>query len=151
MTEAIHIRAYQETDYDILVQLLEYNIPAYFAPEELKDFKQYLKAYRELYFVVEWEGEIVGCGGINFPKQKNRAVISWDFFHPKYQNKGCGTALMDYRKNVIQKIPGIQIISVRTSQHAWKFYQKQGFQLIGITKDFWAKGYDLYNMKMEQY
>jgi ribosomal protein S18 acetylase RimI-like enzyme len=40
------------------------------------------------------------------------------------------------------------MIIVRTSQLAYKFYQKVGFELEKTEKDFWAKGFDLYQMKM---
>jgi hypothetical protein len=38
---------------------------------------------------------------------------------------------------------------VRTSQVAYQFYQKAGFDLEKIEKDFWAKGFDLYQMKFK--
>jgi len=45
--------------------------------------------------------------------------------------------------------PKIDIISVRTSQHAYKFYEKMGFELVKITNDYWAKNFDLYLMQMK--
>ncbi|MHA7057839.1 hypothetical protein ACWGOQ_0011500 [Aquimarina sp. M1] len=33
---------------------------------------------------------------------------------------------------------------VRTSQFASKFYEKMGFALVKIEKDFWVDGFDLY-------
>jgi ribosomal protein S18 acetylase RimI-like enzyme len=40
----------------------------------------------------------------------------------------------------------ITTIMVRTSQLAYKFYEKNGFILKEIEKDYWAKGFDLYSM-----
>jgi ribosomal protein S18 acetylase RimI-like enzyme len=36
---------------------------------------------------------------------------------------------------------------VRTSQHAWRFFEKMGFELQKTEKNFWAPGFDLYQMK----
>jgi ribosomal protein S18 acetylase RimI-like enzyme len=29
----------------------------------------------------------------------------------------------------------------------YKFYEKQGFELMEVKEDFWAKGFDMYMMK----
>ncbi|NAA11186.1 GNAT family N-acetyltransferase, partial [Escherichia coli] len=44
-------------------------------------------------------------------------------------------------------IDSIQKITVRTSQLAYKFYEKQGFTLKEIQRDYWAKDFDMYSME----
>ena len=34
-----------------------------------------------------------------------------------------------------------------TSQHAYQFYEKMGFELEKIEKEYWAKNFDLYIMQ----
>lgn len=123
------------------------NTPKFFAAEEEKDLIKYLEEALEWYFVVTCGIEIVGCGGVNFPKEKNEARISWDIFHPDFQGKSLGKLLLQYRIEFIQSKSQIKRIIVRTSNLAWQFYQKQGFELLSIHKDFWAKGIDMYKMK----
>lgn len=141
------IRKYEEKDYAEVLNLLALNTPTYFAPAEEKDFIDYLHHHIELYYVIEKQGLVVGCGGINFQKDKNKAVISWDIIHPDYQGKGVGTLLLKYRIEVIHKLDDIQIIQVRTSQHSFPFYEKNGFELVGIYSNYWAEAFDLYDMK----
>ena len=91
--------------------------------------------------------EIIGCGGINFAKNKTIGKISWDILHPDYQGKMIGTQLLQFRLEKLKAIKNIEKITVRTSQFVYKFYEKQGFHLLKIRKDYWAKGFDLYDME----
>ena len=69
-------------------------------------------------------GHVVVCGGINFAENKTIGKISWDIIHPDFQGKSLGTKLLKYRIEVLKTIPGIQKITVRTLQVAYKFYEK---------------------------
>lgn len=128
------------------MELLHLNTPAFFAPEESKDFSYYLDNEREFYFVVEESGFVVGCGGFNLKDcPSDTAKISWDIFHPNYQARGWGSVLLRFRILEIQKI-GITNVVVRTSQVAYLFYEKLGFELKYIEPNYWAEGFDLYQM-----
>lgn len=144
------IRRYTPHDKTALLELIQLNIPQYFDPAEADDFSKYLDEEVEDYFVVEDQGIIIGAGGINYFPAKRLARISWDIIHPDAQGKGIGAALTQHRIEHILKNPGMDHIVVRTSQLAYGFYQKQGFELEKIEKDFWAEGYDLYQMILER-
>ncbi len=143
------IRPYTAKDKNDLVKLIRLNTPKYFAATEEIDFINYLDKEVEDYFVVEDKGKVIGSGGINYFLTEGIARISWDVIHPDYQGKGIGTKLLLHRIQHIQKKQNIQSIVVRTSQLAYQFYQKMGFNLKSIEQDFWAKGLDLYLMNME--
>ena len=129
------------------MNLIRLNTPEYFAPEEEDDFSNYLDNERELYNVLLFNEKIVGCGGINFAENKTIGKISWDILHPEYQGKSLGTRLLEYRIEKLESIKSVQKITVRTSQVAYQFYEKQGFELKEIKKDYWAKGFDMYKME----
>lgn len=141
------IRPYTNKDRSKLIQLLRQNIPEYFAPSEELDFKEYLENEIEDYFVYEENSEIIGAGGINYFPDEKTARISWDMIDPKHQGKGIGKKLTQHRINHLKNKSNIQWITVRTSQLAYHFYEKMGFELEKVEKDFWAKGFDLYQMK----
>ena len=140
------IRAYKSSDKDELIALLKLNVPKYFDESEEKDFFDYLDQHVESYYVVEEDGMIIGSGGINYFPDERVARISWDIIHPEFQGKGIGRKLTQYRIDQIKQQPGYNKIVVRTTQHVYHFYQKLGFVLAKVEKDFWAKGFDLYQM-----
>ncbi|MBB1149490.1 GNAT family N-acetyltransferase [Myroides sp. NP-2] len=143
------IRPYIESDKNALLQLIEWNVPLYFAAEEVAEYKRYLEEELDQYFVVEDEGQLVGAGGINVLVKEKEGRISWDMVAPAFQGKGIGRALLLYRLGILQKIPAIDRIRVRTSQVVYPFYEKYGFVTKQIQKDFWAVGLDLYDMEFE--
>ena len=131
------------------MELLRLNTPRYFAPEEAADLEAYLDHHIEWYFVIEKEGRIIGSGGVNFTEDGRTGKISWDLLHPHFHGKGYGRKLTEYRLRKLRALQNIQIISVRTSQHVFRFYEKMGFELKEVMEDYWAPGFDLYRMQQE--
>lgn len=142
----IHIRDYANSDKDAVIGLLRLNTPQYFAPEEEQDLLHYLDHELERYFVLELNGELVGCGGINFSGNPAHGKLSWDILHPQYQGLGLGRRLVQHRLEQLRTYPNVQTITVRTSQLVYEFYEKQGFALTQVVEDYWAKGFHLYDM-----
>ena len=144
----MNIRPFQPTDKDDLINLIRLNTPAFFDPSEEGDFLHYLNDEVEQYYVVEVATQTVGCGGINYFPDQQAARISWDMIHPDFQGKGIGKKLLHYRIDEIKKNVEVKKVIVRTSQLVYAFYEKAGFELDKIEKDFWAPGLHLYEMKM---
>lgn len=144
------IHPYRPKDKEKVLHLISLNTPQYFAAEEEHDLREYLDNERELYYIVLWDDEIVGSGGINFVQHGSTAKISWDLFHPDFQGKSLGSQLMKYRLKILKGNERIEEIVVRTSQLAYRFYEKQGFKLIETHQDYWAEGLDMYYMVYEK-
>jgi ribosomal protein S18 acetylase RimI-like enzyme len=140
------IREYKDCDKSSVIALLRLNTPAYFSQLEESDLIYYLDYEVDRYFVLELDNSIVGCGGINFSADRTFATLSWDIVHPNHQGKSLGSMLLNYRLENIAKDPRVKDIKVRTSQLVYKFYEKNGSKLIKIVKDYWAEGFDLYEM-----
>lgn len=145
--KTIVIRRYKTSDRSALLNIIDLNIPKYFALDEKADFENYLENELELYYVISFENKIVGCGGINFDEEKTIGVISWDIIDPDYQGKSFGKQLLNYRLAELKSMESIQKIIVRTSQITYNFYQKQGFEVREIISNYWAEGFDLYYME----
>lgn len=143
------IRDYIEADKGRVLELLRLNIPSYFSPSEESGFIKYLEEERADYFVWEEKNKIWGCAGINYFPEKGEARLSWDIIHPSFHGRGLGTSLTNYRIQKINLHPGMHTIRVRTSRQAYQFYLKFGFRLINTERDYWAEGFDLYELEME--
>lgn len=143
------IRKYKNSDNEQIIRLLKFNTPEYFSPNEEKDLLYYLDNHAVNYYVVEIDGILVGCGGFNLEESKMMAKISWDIIHPDYQGQGIGSELLKYRVQRIKEIEGIKILSVRTSQLVYKFYERFGMKIRETVKDYWDKGFDLYRLDCE--
>ncbi|GAA4469323.1 hypothetical protein GCM10023189_56200 [Nibrella saemangeumensis] len=142
----MQIRSYTDADREGVLSLLRLNTPAYFSESEEDDLIEYLNHHSQHYFVMESEGALLGCGGFNLFDEEELARISWDIIHPGHQGKGLGRLLTQYRIARIREYPHIKTIVVRTSQLVYKFYERLGFDLKEVTKDYWAEGFDLYYM-----
>ena len=109
------IREYQPTDKNAVIDLIRQNTPAYFAPKEEADFSNYLDSERELYFVLLLNKKVVGCGGINFTKDKASGKISWDIIHPQYQGKSLGAQLFSLFRSHVSNDCCLICFSTRTT------------------------------------
>lgn len=147
MKDGVFIRSFNSQDREAILGLLRVNTPKYFAPEEEKDLSFYLDNEIEYYYIIEFNGAMVGSGGFNFAGTQEDCKISWDILHPDYQRKSLGSFLLNYRMEKLKSLKALKTVTVRTSQHAYQFYEKAGFELIEKVEDFWAKGYDLYKME----
>jgi [ribosomal protein S18]-alanine N-acetyltransferase len=143
------IRKYTQKDETAVLQLIKQHTPQYFAPAELEDFKNYLRNKTEDYFVYIDKAQIIAAGGINYFPAAQLARISWDMVATHAQGKGIGAALVQFRINYLNQSADIETIVVRTAQDVYQFYQKMGFKLIRVEKDYWAEGFDLYEMHLK--
>lgn len=142
------IRKYQLADQPQVIKIFRQNTPKYFALEEQPDLEQFLEHNAANYWLIEQEGVIAGCGGIVFSEDQRIGRIAWDFFSPDFQGKGLGRQLTAFRLAEIRKNSTVQRIIVRTSQLAYSFYAKFGFEIENIEEDYWAPGLHLYDMQM---
>ncbi|HET8828210.1 MAG TPA: GNAT family N-acetyltransferase [Pelobium sp.] len=144
------MREYNISDKPKLIEILHLNVPEYFEKSEVEDFYAYLDKEVEKYFIAELDEEIIGSGGINFEDGYKVGKISWDLINPKFQRIGLGSKLLIHRIELLKSMNSIEVIFVRTSQLAYKFYEKNGFLLKEIHKDYWAEGFDMYKMIYEE-
>ena len=145
----MQIRRYEDSDRHSMIELLRLNTPQYFSANEEQDLIYYLENHAANHYLICMNDKVLGCGGFNLTEDGETAKISWDIIHPDYHGRGVGSELTRFRIRKIKEIPGVKIISVRTSQLVYKFYEKFGLELREIVKDYWDVGFDMYRLDCE--
>lgn len=150
-------RQYKSTDRKACIEIFSSNVPRFFDTEELTDFETWLNgqdagrlAYKqtkeEHYYVAEQDNKIIACGGFYIPRDETRANMVWGMVDNSLHKQGIGRKFLEYRINLIKKLFPDYIISLDTTQYSYKFFEKLGFKLTKVTKDYYAKDLDRYDM-----
>ena len=145
----MEIRKFESSDREKVINLLRMNTPDFFSPNEEKDLIYYFDFHADNYYVIENQNNIIGAAGFNLSVDGKTGHLSWDIIHPKYQGKGVGSELTRFRIERIKAIETVQTLAVRTSQLAYKFYEKFGLILRETVRDYWDEGFDLYRMECD--
>ena len=144
----MNIRAYSPADKPACLAIFRSNLPKYFAPEELPLFTEWLdKPGLEDYYVLEWEAEVIGCGGFYALPEDRQAQLAWGMIHAGHHGRGFGRQLTAYRLALMQKrYPGYKL-GLTTSQHTFGFYEKQGYVVKEVIPNGFSEGLDKYIME----
>jgi ribosomal-protein-alanine N-acetyltransferase len=145
----VQLAQYTSSDLDGVIEVFRMNVPESFHASEEADLRNYLEAHPNTYYLLR-DHKPVACGGFFIDPTTKIARISWDFVSPECHGKGYGSRLLKYRLDEINALPNVHAVEVHTSQLAYKYYQKHGFQIIHTEKDYWAKGYDLVRMQLDK-
>lgn len=151
------IRTYLAKDRTSCLKIFKSNCPQYFDISELKDFEIWLNgqdhqkiAYQntkvENYYVVQKDDEVIGCGGFYIVSDTPIASMAWGMIHHDFHKQGLGQLLFQFRLDAIKKTYPRNDISLNTSQHTFRFFERFDFKVIKITADGFAKGMDKYSM-----
>jgi len=149
MSSSIVIRPYSKEDRSALLSILKKNVPRYFHEDEVEDFEKFIDKHGAIYFTVLYENQI--AGGVSWTSRikEKTAMIAWIFFDPECQGKGLGRESINFCLSAMSKVNEVEKFRVRTSQLVYPFFEKFGFKTIYVEQDYWAKGFDLYDMEMD--
>ena len=146
----MHIKPYNNFDKKGLLEIFLLSVPEYFDIKELDLFDSYLDKFHDTYFTFFSDSnEIIGGIGYLIHAEISEAHITWIFVHPKYFNKNVGRLGVLKCIEIFNYHKEIQKLVVRTSQHANLFFEKFGYELTRIEKNYWGEGLDLYYMEMK--
>jgi ribosomal protein S18 acetylase RimI-like enzyme len=131
-----------------LLVIFEGNIPEYFDITEKPQFNNYLHNEPNNYFVSIDKGKVNGAGGFAFESPQEGRIV-WLLVDRKIHGKGIGRELMEHFESEIKENQEVKLISLMTSQHTDKFYERLDYKTTRIENDYWAKGMHLYYMEKE--
>ena len=143
------IRPYTISDKENLIHIFNLNVPDYFHQTELSEFVSYLDVKAKTYCVIELNGEIIGGIGYEVRQSDRSGRINWMFLHPGFSGLGYGKEAALACISLLKTQQDVDVLIVRTSQFAFKFFEKLGYKLISQEKNYWAPGLDLYLMEQK--
>ena len=148
--QGVVARTYMPSDQRACLGLFDGNVPAFFSPSERQDFEQFLsgQALEQPYQVLEYDGRVVGCGGLIIEEDGITAGLCWGMVDRQLQGMGLGSALTELRLRSAAVIPGIMQVRLDTSQHTQGFYGRFGFEALKITQDGYGPGLDRWDMQL---
>ncbi|WP_080240615.1 GNAT family N-acetyltransferase [Spirosoma rigui] len=140
------VRNYTPNDAAALLAIFRKNIPDAFGEHEIDDYAGFLPKNQDPYFVAEHDGRVTGACGYYLIREGSVARICWILADPDLRGLGSGSTLLRHVLDQIRTHPQVTIIECETSQVAYVFFEKFGFQLHYTRPNHWAPGLDLYFM-----
>ncbi|WP_284164400.1 GNAT family N-acetyltransferase [Frigidibacter sp. SD6-1] len=144
-------RPYAACDFDRCLSIFDGNLPDFFDPAERTDFVQFLRdsaASAAPYLVLERDGRVIACGGLDKAPGSRSAGLCWGMVDRPLHGTGLGTRLTEARLALARSLPGIDEVVLSTSQHTRAFYARFGFAVTRVTPDGFGPGLDRCDMRL---
>jgi predicted GNAT family N-acyltransferase len=143
----MRLRRYSVEDKQVCLDIFDSNVPKFFADWERIEFVCFLDELDSPYFVVENDaGNVIACGGYRIRQDQISATITWLLVMSSQQHKGVGQQILLTCLYDIHQRGRVTSVSLKTSQHVSRFYEKAGFVLVNTIKDGFAPGLDRCDM-----
>jgi N-acetylglutamate synthase-like GNAT family acetyltransferase len=145
---------YKDEYKESCIRAFQSNIPDYFAAHELQEFEQLLtriiaEGNDANYTVVFLDDQIIGCGGYGKRTDSDEITLIWGMIDKAYHKKGYGKAFFEYRLEKIKETYSCDKVVIDTTQFSYGFFEKYGFKTVLITPDYYAPGFDRYDMDLK--
>ena len=130
--------------------MFDSNLPTFFTVDERIEFEDYLERLPGPQWVIESNSNSIVASGGWAPSRKGASVanLCWGMVLCGHHRTGLGRLLLRARLADIANHPEIVSIEMNTSQHSCGFFQREGFAIDRVQKDFFAKGLDRYEMSL---
>lgn len=148
------LRKYTKFDYSSCLFIFRSNVPKYFTVEEFADFERFLIKLENggevvEFYVIVHNKRVVACGGFGDKHANGVYSFAWGMVHREFHKMGFGTLLFKHRISELRKINPSYPLELDTTQHSYRFYEKMGFRLVRVTKDFYTTGMHRFDMVYE--
>ncbi len=142
----VAFKSYSSSDKERCLALFDSNCPEYFAPNERRDYENFLSSNPSGYEVCIGNKKIAGAFGLFKEENNNHCRLDSILLSPDAQGKGIGSIIMD-RVVMQAKDFGVDRVFIATSHKADKFFKKKGAVKLSETKHGW--GPDMHRIDME--
>lgn len=145
MAENVTFRPYTAKDREPCLAIFDANCPRFFAPNERRDYIQFLDTNPAGYEVCVVNEHIVGAFGLLGDGTRNRS-LNWILIAPQSQTRGLGSLFLK-RVIINAQAQDIGCICIAASHLSAPFFAKHGARVITETSHGW--GPDMHRVDME--
>ena len=117
-------RPYSLRDKKICLALFDTNCPEYFAPNERRDYDNFLTSNPPGYELCIVNGDIVGAFGL-IAEGTNQTRLDWILLNHNSQGSGIGSIIMNRVLERARNI-GVEVILITTSHKVYIFFENFG-------------------------
>jgi GNAT superfamily N-acetyltransferase len=140
-------RRYRSTDRASALGIFDSNIAESFLVSERAMFLEFVDGDQGPYLVVEdHAGTMIGCGGI--ARVGSTVTLCWGIVSRRYHRRGVGRFLLRVRLAMAVAMPGVTEVMMNTSNETAPFFEREGFETIKVTRDFYRAGLHKHDMRL---
>lgn len=147
MAPAVTFRGYLPTYKAACLELFDANCPEYFAPNERKDYENFLEANPENYELCFVARLLVGAFGLMHDGARDRN-LHWILLEPSSQGLGIGAMIME-RVILHASESGARVVNIAASHKSAPFFAKFGSTKVTVTANGWGPGLDRVDMVLK--
>ncbi len=149
-SQDISVRLYTPADRAACMAIFSGNVPEFFDSSETADFARFLDTLAEAwaYQVLEQNGRVVACGGLERSGEGKRAGLCWGMVDRSLHRQGLGRKLTEARLRSAADM-GVEQVVLDTSQHTQAFYAQFGFEPTKVVRDGYGPGLDRWEMVLQ--
>lgn len=129
------IREYQTEDLEACEEVFLSNHPDGAPPEALRAFVEFLSYGTSYFLVIEHEGELVACGGLELVGDSDSASLVHLMVHGDYQKRGYGSTLLTACIALLDQEDRPFDLWVNTPGLGASFYRQYGFRQHPVSPD----------------
>jgi ribosomal protein S18 acetylase RimI-like enzyme len=133
------IRPYTSEDEPACLEVLASNVPTFFMPSDLDEFRLFLRGGCGPCFVTSIDGNVRACGGC-YVGDNGVGGLTWGMVHAADHRRGLGSELLRYRLEVIRKVPYAWCVLLNTTQVVAPFFQRFGFRTFRTIENGYGPG-----------
>lgn len=140
----MEVHPYEPADRDSCLALFDENAPKHFGLNERPEFAAYLDGTPAPFRLIEEQGRLLACGGIQLFPQRCSAEFRWVMAARAAQGRGYGRLLMlQAARDALQA--GMREILAYTTPGSAGFFRVLGLPAETVRRepDYWTRGLDL--------
>jgi ribosomal protein S18 acetylase RimI-like enzyme len=125
---ACRIREFSAEDLEACVEIHRSNQPDFVDPGDLDSFVALLEGGTSYFLVIEHDGDVIGCGGLELVGDPDSATLVHSMVHREYQRRGFGSALFAAQLSLLEHEERPIDLRTTAGDEMAGFYERLGFE-----------------------